>query len=91
MRLRVGAGTHTGRVRALNEDAYMLRAEEGLFVVCDGMGGAPAGEVASQMAVDAIVRELRDATPPRPSPRPANRVSAAYQSVWPKWCAGRTK
>jgi PPM family protein phosphatase len=59
MRLKVGAGTHTGRVRALNEDAYMLRADEGLFVVCDGMGGAPAGEVASQMAVDAMLRELR--------------------------------
>jgi PPM family protein phosphatase len=58
MRLRVGAGTDTGRLRALNEDAYMLRADEGLFVVCDGMGGAPAGEVASQMAVDAIVRHL---------------------------------
>jgi protein phosphatase len=63
MRLRVGAGTHTGRVRALNEDAYMLRADEGLFVVCDGMGGAPAGEVASQMALDAIVRELREQAP----------------------------
>jgi PPM family protein phosphatase len=64
MRLRVGAGTHTGRVRALNEDAYMLRADEGLFVVCDGMGGAPAGEVASQLAVDAIHRELRETTAP---------------------------
>ena len=60
MRLRVGAGTDTGRVRALNEDAYMLRTDEGLFVVCDGMGGAPAGEVASQMAVDAILEELRE-------------------------------
>jgi len=59
MRLKVGAGTHTGRVRSLNEDAYMLRADEGLFVVCDGMGGAPAGEVASQLAVDAMLRELR--------------------------------
>jgi protein phosphatase len=62
MRLKAGAGTHTGRVRTLNEDAYMLRADEGLFVVCDGMGGAPAGEVASQMAVEAILRELQEQT-----------------------------
>ena len=59
MHLRVGAGTDRGRVRTLNEDAYMLRAADGLFVVCDGMGGAPAGEVASQMAVDAIARRLQ--------------------------------
>ena len=82
MRLRVGAGTDTGRVRALNEDAYMLRADEGLFVVCDGMGGAPAGEVASQMAVDAIVRHLREpassggATPGAPAYQPhTNRLA----------------
>ena len=50
MRLRVGARTDTGRVRPQNEDAYMSQAEQGLFVVCDGMGGAPAGEVASEMA-----------------------------------------
>jgi serine/threonine protein phosphatase PrpC len=58
MRLRVGAGTDTGRVRELNEDAYALRAEDGLFVVCDGMGGAPAGEVASQLAIDVMLRQL---------------------------------
>jgi PPM family protein phosphatase len=82
MRLRVGAGTDTGRVRALNEDAYVLRADEGLFVVCDGMGGAPAGEVASQMAVDAIVRHLREpassggAAPGEPAYQPhTNRLA----------------
>ena len=58
MRLRVGAGSDTGRVRDLNEDAYALRADTGLFVVCDGMGGAPAGEVASRMAIDAILRQV---------------------------------
>lgn len=58
MHLRIGAGTDRGRVRALNEDAYVLRADEGLFLVCDGMGGAPAGDVASRMAVDAIERQL---------------------------------
>ena len=60
VRLRVGAATDRGRVRVLNEDAYALRATQGLFVVCDGMGGAPAGEVASQIAADTIVRQLAD-------------------------------
>ena len=63
MRLRVGAATDTGRVRDLNEDVYVSRADQGLFVVCDGMGGAPAGEVASQVAAEAIVEQLN---------RPAN-------------------
>ncbi len=58
MRLRVGAGSDTGRVRTLNEDVYVSRADQGLFMVCDGMGGAPAGEVASQMAADIIVDRL---------------------------------
>jgi protein phosphatase len=58
MRLRVGASTDTGRVRALNEDVYVLREDRGLFIVCDGMGGAPAGEVASQLAADAILERL---------------------------------
>ena len=58
MRLRVGAGTDTGRVRTLNEDVYVLREDRGLFIVCDGMGGAPAGEVASQLAADAILERL---------------------------------
>ena len=86
MRLKVGAGTDTGRVRALNEDAYMLRADEGLFVVCDGMGGAPAGEVASQMAVDAILRELCEDAPATPVPSDAegylphtNRLAAVVR------------
>jgi serine/threonine protein phosphatase PrpC len=58
MRLRVGAATDIGRVRDQNEDVYVSRADQGLFVVCDGMGGAPAGEVASQVAATAIVAEL---------------------------------
>lgn len=58
MRLRAGVATNVGLVRELNEDAYGFRPEQGLFVVCDGMGGAPAGEVASQIAVDTILEQL---------------------------------
>lgn len=54
MRLKVGAATSVGRVRAINEDAFLARAEQGVFVVCDGMGGAAAGEVASQLAIETI-------------------------------------
>src|SRR6185503_21263975 len=31
-----------------------------LFMVADGMGGAAAGEIASQMATDIVLRELRE-------------------------------
>src|SRR5688572_5473124 len=54
MRLKVGAATSTGRVRPINEDAFLTQADRGLFVVCDGMGGAAFGEVASQLAVATI-------------------------------------
>jgi serine/threonine protein phosphatase PrpC len=59
MRLKVGAGTDTGRVRTLNEDVYVVQTDRGLFMVCDGMGGAPAGEVASQLAADVILDRLK--------------------------------
>ena len=53
-----------GRTRKSNEDAYglSLRNSEGAcnFVVCDGMGGAAAGEVASRLAVDAMLRAMDD-------------------------------
>src|SRR5262249_3878040 len=58
MKLRAGARTDRGRVRELNEDVFAIRPDQGLFVVCDGMGGCPAGEVASQIAVTAIVEYL---------------------------------
>jgi protein phosphatase len=40
--------------RPLNEDSYLLDAERGIFAVADGVGGAEAGEVASQTAVEVL-------------------------------------
>ena len=55
-KLNWGSATHTGQIRAQNEDN--LVAVDGVFVVADGMGGHEAGEVASQIAVDRIRADL---------------------------------
>jgi PPM family protein phosphatase len=52
--LRVAGDTHVGKVRATNEDSLIVDPQRGLYVVLDGMGGANAGDIASQTARDAI-------------------------------------
>jgi PPM family protein phosphatase len=62
--LRIAEHFHAsdlGRQRQGNEDSYFVRAP--LFVVADGMGGAQAGEVASEMAVESFDGGLPDGPP----------------------------
>lgn len=51
--------TNIGLVRKTNEDALIAEEELGLFGVADGMGGHQAGEVASGLAVHALVEYWR--------------------------------
>src|SRR5712671_1638426 len=55
-KIEVGSVSDRGlsEKRPLNEDSYLADVERGIFVVADGVGGAEAGEVASQTAVDVL-------------------------------------
>lgn len=70
VRMRAAAMTDVGRVREHNEDSVLAveytresmlePAEQHLYVVADGMGGAEAGEVASAIAVETIREYIED-------------------------------
>lgn len=55
----IGGYSHVGRVRARNEDAIDWDDALGVAVVADGLGGHPAGDVASRLAVEAILHAAR--------------------------------
>lgn len=55
MRIRQAvAGTHAGAVRPFNEDAVLRLGRVPLYAIADGMGGAGAGDVAAQLALDVL-------------------------------------
>jgi len=56
MHLECVSRTHVGLRRKVNEDSMMVRTDRGLWAVADGMGGHDAGDVASAMVTDALLR-----------------------------------
>src|ERR1700761_3758107 len=63
--------SNRGRVRHTNQDACAALPQLGAFVICDGMGGAAGGEVASHLATEAFLNSLAHPAAHRVPPRAA--------------------
>jgi serine/threonine protein phosphatase PrpC len=84
VRYTAAAVSDRGRKRPSNEDAYGFSVEAGVYVVCDGMGGAAAGEIASTIAVDEILRLLtqRDRESKSLPDATHHAISAANEAIF---------
>jgi PPM family protein phosphatase len=72
-----------GHKRRSNEDAFGYSVEHGVYLVCDGMGGAAAGEIASSLAIEEMLRALISRAHGRSVPETAKlAVAAANHAIY---------
>jgi serine/threonine protein phosphatase PrpC len=82
--IQVAAQTDVGCVREGNEDNFGYDTSRGIFVVCDGMGGHSAGEVASKIAVETLLGYFQQAPQETSAPaltEPAENVSERARNL----------
>lgn len=72
--LHAAVRCHQGKVRTRNEDSVLDCPSLGLWAVADGVGGNGHGDVASQMAVQALERKVRQGSSLRQAVAEADRV-----------------
>lgn len=83
LRIKAFGRSDVGQVRQRNEDMMVVEPSRGIVVVADGMGGAPAGDLASALAVQEVARGLHAGQGMAESVRQANEKIQAMVEAQP--------
>lgn len=90
--IKTWAVTDTGLVRKENQDTYRIARNGDICVVCDGMGGAAGGRLASTLASETYAAEMEKALKPDMTPEQL-REASAYAVAMPigPWQSGQRR